>query len=76
VIISDGEDNIIDSVGWGKSDKAPPALAVEGDGIVLEKGLETGQSIERKTPGWDTDDNSLDFVLREVPNPQNSQYIP
>ncbi len=26
--------------------------------------------------GWDSDDNSRDFVLRSLPNPQNSQSLP
>ena len=74
VIIADGKDNIIDRVGWGKANKPAPDSAVENQGIILEKGLETGQSLERKSasPLSDFDNNSLDFILNNQPSPTNS----
>jgi len=72
VIITDGKDNIIDRVSWGKPDKFPPSEAIEGQGIILENGLQTDQSLERKE-NQDTDDNSKDFILKLEPNPKNSK---
>ena len=85
VIITDGEDNIIDKTGWGQCligecdeiEKPAPSEAVEGEAIVLENGLQTDQSIERITDNAgnlvDTDNNSLDFILQTGPNPVNSK---
>ena len=69
VIITDKNDIIIDKVGWGSP---PPSNAVEGEGINVT--LKTGQSIERKEIALDTDNNSFDFILKEIPTPQNSSY--
>jgi len=71
VVIVDKNDIIIDRIGWGN---VPPADAVEGEGINII--LQTGQSLERKESGLDTDNNNLDFILNATPTPQNSEYIP
>jgi len=71
VIITDKNDIIIDRIGWGN---VPPADAVEGEGINII--LKTGQSLERKESGLDTNNNNLDFILNATPTPQNSEYIP
>ncbi|MBU2634826.1 MAG: lamin tail domain-containing protein [Nanoarchaeota archaeon] len=86
VIITDGEDHILDKVGWGNP---APDNAVEGSGVNAT--LSTGDSIERKanisstaesmSSGSDkyagnmrdTNDNSDDFVIHTgFYNPQNS----
>jgi FtsZ-binding cell division protein ZapB len=72
VIITDSQDNIIDKVAWGTNDKPPPSNAVEGEGIILESGLKTGQSLERIN-FQDTDNNAKDFQLQLTPSPQNSK---
>jgi len=72
VIITDAQDNIIDKVAWGTNDKPPPSNAVEGEGIILESGLKTGQSLERIN-FQDTDNNANDFQLQLTPSPQNSK---
>jgi len=72
VIIEDKEGNVLDKVAWGKQDQSPPQLAVEASGKVLEKGLSTNQSIERKNH-LDINDNSVDFYLLTVPTPMNSK---
>jgi hypothetical protein len=72
VIITDAQDNIIDKVAWGTNDKPPPSNAVEGEGIILESGLKTGQSLERIN-FQDTDNNAKDFQLQLTPSPQNSK---
>jgi len=75
VIITDNQDNILDKVSWGKEGKLPPSDAVESRGIILENGLKTGQSLERKSRAStliDTDNNFNDFVLSNAPAPTNS----
>jgi hypothetical protein len=72
VIITDAQDNIIDKVAWGTNDKPPPSNAVEGEGIILESGLKTGESLERIN-FQDTDNNTKDFQLQLTPSPQNSK---
>jgi len=76
VIITDGENNIKDRVGWGSLEKLPPSEAVEGAGIILESGLTTGISLERKHDSEnnfiDTDNNAEDFQVQNYPNPKNS----
>ena len=71
VILEDGEGNVLDKVAWGSYEKSPPSLAIETKGVVLEKGLKTGESLERKELK-DTDNNSQDFVLNNNPSPTNS----
>jgi parallel beta-helix repeat protein len=75
VIISDGEGNVLDKVAWGKPDKLPPSEAVETQGVILDQGLQTGKSLERKKQGnnlIDTNNNSQDFILSSSLSPTNS----
>jgi len=75
VIITDVQDNILDKVSWGKEGKLPPSAAVKISGIILENGLKTGKSLERKSQTGtliNTDDNSDDFALNSAPSPTNS----
>jgi len=72
VIITDAQENIIDKISWGSKDKPPPLSAREGEGIILEDGLKTGQSLERINL-QDTDNNAKDFQLKFTPSPQNSK---
>ena len=71
VIISDRQDNHFDKVGWGSSVDSGPESAVEEDDKTISTGLLTGSSIERNLL-IDTDNNELDFVLTNQPNPENS----
>lgn len=65
---------IIDKVGYGT------AIDPEGNACPVPP---TDQSMERKpgylSPtagnGWDSDDNLEDFILRDVPEPQNSSFV-
>jgi hypothetical protein len=69
---------IIDTVGWG----AAPLNFYETTPVSQPS---VGQSLERKSGlvheenagnGRDTDNNSLDFIKRDTPQPQNSQSPP
>ena len=60
--------SIIDSVAWGNSTNA----FVEG--TVFPNNPEPGSSLHRL--GDDTDNNSVDFGLNAVSDPQNSQILP
>jgi len=71
VIITDGQGNVLDKVSWGKKDKLPPEAAKEGRGKILDGGLKTGQSLERKSH-LDTNNNFFDFSLSQSPSPVNS----
>lgn len=63
--IVDGDDlNIIDKVGFGDA-LSPEGLPVSNP--------PDGGSIERKTNGWDTNNNSSDFIENNLPSPRNSQ---
>ena len=79
VIVMDCEDNIKDRVSWGKPEKQPPFEATEWSGVILDQGLKTGESLERKKDAdgnyIDTDDNFQDFKVSPNPNPTNSQGI-
>ena len=75
VIINDGQDTVLDKVAWGKPDKLPPPEAVETQGVILEQGLQTGESLERIKQGdnlIDNNNNSQDFILSSSPSPTNS----
>lgn len=48
VIITDGYGETKDRLSWGKQDKQPPQNAVSGSGIIVESGLNTDESLERK----------------------------
>jgi parallel beta-helix repeat protein len=63
--IIDGDDsNIVDKVGFGD------ALSPEGSSA---QNPPDGGSIERRINGWDTDNNSGDFIENKLPSPRNSQ---
>src|SRR5680860_340984 len=78
--------DIVDSVTWGEINsghifKEDIAAINPEQGWSLErKAFENSQAIdmivvgkdEKMGNGWDTDNNSFDFVVREIPNPQNS----
>jgi len=78
VCLENSSGAVVDTVGGGSS-----AAVYEG---APTSDPSKGKSIERKAnetgaiPGygnaWDTDNNSDDFVLREVPDPQNSDSGP
>jgi len=75
VITNDGQGNVLDKVAWGKPDKLPPPEAVETQGVILEQGLQTGESLERIKQGdnlIDNNNNSQDFILSSSPSPTNS----
>lgn len=75
VIISDKNKKIYDKISWGEKNNLPPALAKEGDGVILESGLLSKKSIERRKINqfpFDSDKNQSDFVLKDAPSPQNS----
>jgi uncharacterized protein YoxC len=75
VIIESGSEDIFDKASWGKSDKPSPSSALEGNGVIIENGLKTGQSLRRKVNAnvlIDTDNNANDFVLSDLPQPVNS----
>ena len=64
------EGTIADQLGWGKA----PESFTEGLAVAA---LENGKSLVRKPGGAagngeDSDDNAADFILQEMPNPQNS----
>ena len=59
------EGEIIDSVGWGNCEN----IFIEGSVFSTNPGA--NQSLERKL-NVDTDNNSTDFFIQDVPNPQNS----
>lgn len=78
--IKDSQGNVVDKVAWG-SNAFGEGRATSNPGL--------GRSLERKANdgsdptgagaddgnGWDTDDNSADFVIRDVPGPQNSSQV-
>ena len=72
VIVSDNEGNILDKVSWGKPEQSAPQSAVEAQGKILQKGLETNKSLERSNH-IDTNNNAADFSLNESPSPTNSK---
>ena len=72
--VDEAKNGRIDAVGWGSVDHVyeNATTVVPPDGESIErKANETG-AIPGYGNAWDTDNNSNDFVLREVPNPQNS----
>ncbi|MDO8529082.1 MAG: lamin tail domain-containing protein [bacterium] len=66
VILYDKDEKIIDIVGFGT------AKDFEGTSPAINP--PENKSIERKTTGIDTDDNSKDFEINSDPSPQNSKY--
>ncbi len=57
------ESTLIDAVGWSEVNLK------EGSSALVPQ---ENQSIERKLQGYDTDNNSADFVIRGTPTPTNS----
>jgi hypothetical protein len=75
VILSQKSGEDFDKAGWGKLTSLPPESGIEGNGKILENGLESGASLNRKMFGQgyiDTDDNEKDFDLSSFPSPRNS----
>ena len=75
VIISQKSGEDFDKAGWGKLSSPAPETSIEGEGKVLENGLESGISIVRKMFGQgyiDTDNNERDFETSHFPSPKNS----
>ncbi|MFH0906979.1 MAG: lamin tail domain-containing protein [bacterium] len=64
IILYDQEDNIIDKVGYGED-----ASDFEDQASFEPK---NNQSIERQPIGQDSDNNIIDFIIRDTPSPQNS----
>lgn len=69
LLYSDAGSTLVDKVGFGS--------ALDSETSVFASNPTSGQSIERKLGGingnaQDTDNNSTDFTLRTVSNPQNS----
>jgi len=63
--IENGEDSdIIDKVGFGEEAFSPEEKPASNP--------PEGKSIERKEPGLDTDDNSQDFEINNIPTPTSS----
>lgn len=84
--LTSGEDiSIIDKVGYGTGDSAEgqPSLAPESFKSIERKAQEgsTSESManggedEFLGNGYDSDNNTDDFVLRDVPEPQNSSFV-
>ena len=63
------EGEIIDSVGWGS------CVNIFVEGTVFPTNPGANQSLERNS-NVDTDNNSADFFIQDVPNPQNSSWEP
>lgn len=85
---SDGT-TIIDGVGWGSlsgtqytEGTVPPNLAAsksyerKAQSTSTKAAMETGGTDEFKGNGTDSDDNLNDFIIRDIPQPQNSTSAP
>lgn len=82
--IKDASGNFVDRVAWGGSN-------THGEGTAYSSNPPAGTSLERRANdgssplpgqpgeflgnGWDTDNNIADFVLRILPEPQNSESL-
>lgn len=66
ILYSDAGQTIVDKVGFGS--------AINYETAVFPTTPPLGQSIERIS-NIDTDNNSLDFRLKEIPDPHNSTFI-
>jgi hypothetical protein len=86
VKLLNADDEIIDSVGWGASTVGAEGNPVDIVGLVwgsLERKANASSSSESlaigadkwQGNGYDSDDNSNDFVLQASPTPQNSQSL-
>lgn len=70
ITLYDEEKNIIDKVGWGE--------AADFSGNVFGEEIENGKSLARKNISGvvqDTGDNYQDFILQDLPDPQNSKDV-
>ncbi len=70
IALLDNSNTIVDQVAWGTGTNQ----FVEGSPYPTNPG--GGQSIERKGPGIDSNNNSTDFSLRAISQPQNSTSPP
>ncbi len=66
VLYSDAGTTVVDKVGMGT------AVDFEGAATIVP---ETSKSIERVILEQDTNNNLNDFVLRSIPNPQNTSFV-
>jgi len=77
----------IDAVGWGSVEyvKEDSEAGVPSEGKSIERKAQSASTPETMGPGgkdadrgngYDSDDNSQDFVLRDSPEPQNSSSSP
>jgi hypothetical protein len=75
VIIRKKEGEILDKVGWGKYNAPIPVAGTELKAKLKEKGLQTGESLQRKKKNLefiDTNNNENDFEFSLILTPQNS----
>ena len=84
IALEDASNNIIDQVGWGTGISQYVEGTLIDNGSDTNKSMERkayststdvtmeGGVDETKGNGYDTDDNSNDFILRTVSDPQNS----
>ena len=63
VVLYDPNGAVVDKVGFGEAVDYETAAAIEP---------ETGKSIKRNPVGFDSDDNSSDFLFMAIPTPENS----
>lgn len=78
--IKDSQGNVVDKVAWGGSAFGEGrATSNPGLGRSLERKANDGSDPtgagEDNGNGWDTDDNSADLVIRDVPGPQNGSQV-
>ena len=59
------KEGLIDAIGWGAVD-----YVIEGNSALAAI---SNKTLTRKINGWDTNDNSNDFIESNWPTPQNSQ---
>ncbi|MCG2809640.1 MAG: lamin tail domain-containing protein [Candidatus Portnoybacteria bacterium] len=64
IILYNKEDTVVDKVGYGEE-------VVDFENQAAPN-PENNQSIERQPVGYDSNNNSADFVIQSTPNPQNS----
>lgn len=54
----------VDKLGFGG--------AADAETAAFPNNPDSGQSLERKINGYDSDDNGADFIIRDIPDPRNS----
>ena len=70
ILLYDNNGNLIDKIGWGE--------AIDFEGEAIDLNLENNKSLERKIVNstiQDSDNNKNDFVLRDNPEPRNSNFV-